>query len=244
MKTEISGEYNTWKTITSWIITLLTPIVLVLTAVRILLSPVFIEIEYRLPNFPEDPYGFTMEDRLYYANIARLYLLNDADISYLGDLRFPEGEQVPPPSCQYMLDCTRLYNQRELKHMVDVKNLVQVALDIWYASIILLLLLGIWVWYGRHQELYRNALVKGGWLTIFLIGAILLFVVVAFGVAFVLFHQIFFDSGTWSFLYSDTLIRLFPERFWSDIFIVVGVITAGMGLLLVFLIPRVRVKKN
>jgi hypothetical protein len=28
-----------------------------------------------------------------------------------------------------------------------------------------------------------------------------------------LFHQIFFSAGTWMFLYSDTLIRLFPERF-------------------------------
>jgi integral membrane protein (TIGR01906 family) len=242
MKTDIKVENTILKKFISWIIILFTPVMLLLTAVRILLSPIYIEIEYRLPNFPEDPYGFTREDRLYYANIARLYLLNDADISYLGDLRFPNDEQAPQASCQYMQDCTRLYNQRELKHMVDVKSVVKASLNVWYISILVLFILGIWSWYGKQWELYRQALVRGGWLTIFLIAAILLFVVVAFGIVFVLFHQIFFESGTWSFLYSDTLIRLFPERFWRDIFIMVGVLTAGMGSLLVVLLPRVRIK--
>jgi hypothetical protein len=86
----MNKEDSLWKKISGWIITLLTPIVLVLTSVRIVLSPLFIEIEYRLPNFPEDPFGFTTEDRLMYADIDRRYLLNNADISFLGDLRFPE----------------------------------------------------------------------------------------------------------------------------------------------------------
>lgn len=222
----------------SWIISLLTPVVLILAAVRILLSPVFIEIEYRLPNFPKDPYGFTQEDRLSYANIARMYLLNNEDISYLADLRFPGGEEAPPSSCQYMQDCTMLYNQRELKHMVDVKNVVKAALNVWYLSFLGLVIFGVFAWFGKQTRLYLQALVRGGWLTMILIGAILLFVVAAFGIIFVLFHQIFFESGTWMFLYSDTLIRLFPEQFWRDIFIAVGVLSAGMGLLLIVLVRR------
>jgi integral membrane protein (TIGR01906 family) len=235
---------NAWEKIISWIVSILTAVVLVLGAVRIVLSPLFIEIEYRMPNFPEDPYGFTKEDRLLLADIARRYLLNDAGIAFLGDLRFPEGEQVPALSCQFMQDCTKMYNDRELQHMIDVKKVVKSALNVWYGSMILLLFFAIWSWYGKRLDLFRKALVNGGWLTLILMGAILVSILVAFGVVFVLFHQIFFESGTWSFYYSDTLIRLFPERFWRDIFLVVGGLTAGMSLLLITLLPRVSVRQD
>ena len=95
----------------SWLVTILVPVALVLTAVRLLLTPVFVQFEYRTPKFPPDPYGFTQQDRLYWSQIALNYLLNDQGISYLGDLRFPDGNP--------------LYNQRELKHMADVKKVVQ-----------------------------------------------------------------------------------------------------------------------
>jgi hypothetical protein len=42
----------------SVIIMILVPVVLVLTAVRVVLSPWFLEFEYRTPNFPPDRYGF------------------------------------------------------------------------------------------------------------------------------------------------------------------------------------------
>jgi uncharacterized membrane protein len=45
-------------------------------------------------------------------------------------------------------------------------------------------------------------------------------------VLFVGFHQLFFDPNTWTFLFSDTLIRLFPERFWQVAF---GAVTLGTG---------------
>jgi integral membrane protein (TIGR01906 family) len=207
-------------------------VILVLIAVRLILSPLFIELEYRTPNFPADPYGFTFDDRITYSNIALEYLLNDSDISFLGDLQFPEGEQAPPISCQFMDDCTFLYNQRELKHMEDVKNVVRVALKVLYVSIVVLILFGVWAYWGDWVSSFRKGVSRGGWLTVILIGMVIGFVLIAFGVIFVLFHQIFFESGTWTFYFSDTLIRLFPERFWRDTFLFVGAITAGLGIAL------------
>src|SRR5512139_1351823 len=61
-----------------WLVTLLTPAVLVLTAVRFLMMPAFLTFEYNTPNFPADFYGFTQEDRLYWSNITLEYLLNNA----------------------------------------------------------------------------------------------------------------------------------------------------------------------
>jgi integral membrane protein (TIGR01906 family) len=216
----------------SWVVTLLMPVVLVMTTVRAMLTPVYVQIEYNTPGFPPDPYGFTKEDRLIWSQIARLYLLNDEDISYLRDLRFPKGQTAPPESCRFMDDCSRLYNDRELQHMVDVKNVVQAALRVWYASLGALALLGFWAWRGGWKVEFRLGVRRGGWLTVGLLAAIILFVVAAFGVIFVVFHNVFFDAGTWTFYFSDTLIRLFPERFWRDTFLVVGSIAGGAGLAL------------
>lgn len=213
-----------------WLVALLIPIILVLTAVRVLMIPVFLYIEYNTPGFPVDRYGFTKEDRLYWSQIAVEYLLNSEDISFLGDLRFPDGELTPLPSCQFMDDCSRFYNDRELKHMFDVKNVVQTALRVLYGSTIILVGLGVWAHLGGWFMTFKRGLRRGGWLTVGLVGAIILFVLIAFGFIFVLFHNIFFEAGTWTFLYSDTLIRLFPERFWRDTFIAVGVLAGGAGL--------------
>ena len=46
------------------------------------------------------------------------------------------------------------------------------------------------------------------------------------------FHALFFEGDSWLFLYSDTLIRLFPLRFWQDAFLSVAVIALGGGFAL------------
>ena len=222
---------NTIRSLIGWLVSLLVPVILVLGAVRALITPAYVMIEYNTPGFPPDPFGFTKEDRLYYSNNAIDYLLNDEDISFLGDLRFPTGTKVPPQSCQFMDDCTRVYNERELQHMVDVKNVVQAALRTWGFAILLLAVLGILTWRLGWWDSYRLALARGGKLTVMLLGGIIGFVLVAFGIIFVAFHEVFFDPGTWTFFYSDTLIRLFPERFWRDAFIAIGLLAGLPGAL-------------
>jgi len=206
--------------ILSWLVTILIPVVLILTSVRLLLLPAFLPLEYHTPGFPVDMYGFTLEDRLYWSRIAQEYLLNKEGISFLGDLRFQDGQLV--------------YNERELKHMVDVKQVVEKALLVWYASLAGLLLLGIWAWWKGWFGDFRLGLSRGGFLTAVLICAIILIVLLSFRIFFVAFHQVFFTEGSWIFNYSDTLIRLFPERFWRDIFIYVGVLSFMGGLALGF----------
>ena len=48
----------------SYLVSLLTPIALIGTALRILLSPIYFNVEYRMPYFPIDEYGMTQEERL------------------------------------------------------------------------------------------------------------------------------------------------------------------------------------
>src|SRR5512134_2727330 len=151
-------------TILASLVALLVPIVLIGLGLRLLLTPLFLQFEYNMPYFPPDEYGFTKEDRLRWAPYALDYLTNSEDISYLSSLKFDDG--VP------------LYNERELSHMDDVKLVTQGALRVWYASLALLALLGVWAWFGGWSEAYRLGLMRGGWLMIGLAVTIGLIVVV------------------------------------------------------------------
>lgn len=204
------------RNILSWLTTLLTPILLLGLGLRILLTPLFYNVEYRMPYFPPDPYGFTTQDRLHWASYAVNYLINNADISYLGDLTFPDGKP--------------LYNERELSHMHDVKGVTQGTLKTWYVAVVSLIGLGIWARYGKWWPAYLQGLRRGGWLMIGLTVVIGLFASIGFWRFFTLFHEIFFQGNSWLFEYSDTLIRLFPLQFWQDAFLWAGVIAIGGAL--------------
>ena len=41
----------------------------------------------------------------------------------------------------------------------------------------------------------------------------------------------FFEDGTWQFYYTDTLIRLYPEQFWFDASLTVGIMTTLTALI-------------
>jgi len=209
----------------SWFVTILIPMILIGLAIRVLLTPLFYQIEYNMPYFPPDEYGFTKADRLKWAPYAVNYLINNADISYLGDLKFDDGSP--------------LYNERELHHMLDVKNVTRGALRLWYISLALLLGLGLWAWFGGWWQYFLLGLQRGGWLMVGL--AVFIGAIVIVGIAinpnvfdefFVLFHSIFFEGNSWLFYFSDTLIRLFPIRFWEDAFLWAAVIALGGGLAL------------
>jgi integral membrane protein (TIGR01906 family) len=200
-----------------WLITIAIPVLLVLLSVRAMMTPLFLQLEYNRPGFPEDIYGFTREDRLYYAPFAVDYLLNDADIAYLGDLTFADG--------------TPLFTSSELRHMEDVKVVTRAAFFVLLLGGIATLGVGYGLWRSRRDAFWQ-ALFNGGALTIGLIVVIVLGAVVAWDFFFTTFHQLFFDDGTWIFLYSDTLIRLFPEQFWFDAALTIGGLTVGGTLLL------------
>jgi integral membrane protein (TIGR01906 family) len=65
-----------------------------------------------------------------------------------------------------------------------------------------------------------------------LISAVGALAIAAWRVWFVAFHQVFFAPGTWTFNTSDTLIRLFPEKFWFDAVLTISGLSLAGGLLL------------
>ncbi|MGA9533820.1 MAG: DUF1461 domain-containing protein [Anaerolineales bacterium] len=195
------------------------PLVIVLSSLRLALTPAYVWVSYHVPAFPDDSYGFTLDERLHWAGLSLDYLKNDAEIDYLGDLSFTDGSP--------------LFNSRELMHMHDVKRLTQAALGLWMAVVIVGGVAGLGLYWTNQRKVLGRALITGGRLTIGLMIALALALAVSFPFVFVGFHHLFFEGSSWLFFYSDTLIRLFPERFWQQVFgfLVLSSLLVSWGLI-------------
>ena len=207
------------------VVTLAVPLALIGAALRLILLPSYLQVEYAMPYFPPDEYGFTTDERLQWATRAWNYLVNTSDESYLADLTFPDGSPV--------------FNEREVVHMRDVQGVVGGALSAWYAALAVIAAVGLLWWRVGRLHDFRQSIRLGGWMTIglsALIGTIVAVGMVAdpnvFWEFFTIFHGLFFEGDSWLFAYSDTLIRLFPIRFWQDTFLCAALIVLGGGLAL------------
>ncbi|MBA4376489.1 MAG: TIGR01906 family membrane protein [Anaerolinea sp.] len=204
----------------SILINIAVPVFLIMTSIRILINPFYLDYEYNLPSFPADEFGFSTQDRLHWGKLSLEYLTNSAGPEFLGDLLFDDGQPI--------------YDERELSHMLDVKNLVQLMIKIWIPLTVFLLIAGVLAWRTGWLSQFWKAVSRGGWLTLGLIGLILAVVVLNFDALFTGFHLIFFTGDTWLFFSDDTLIRLFPEKLWSDAFIFTGVFTLAGAVICAF----------
>jgi integral membrane protein (TIGR01906 family) len=211
----------------SGFIRFLLPILLILSSVWIILQTanLWIPLEYRMPGFPNDSYGFTREDRVYWSRVDIAYLQNDEGIEYFDAYRLENGDPM--------------HNARELRHMEDVKNLIGITWRILGLGWVILILVGAIVRSRVGWEPVVEMITASARGTIWLMILLALGLVIAFGVLFVGFHRLFFEGDTWLFAYSDTFIRLYPERFWRDTFALVAIVTLLLSLILRWLPRRI-----
>ena len=193
------------------ILIILFPLLVLLLWVRIMLFPAFVIVEYQRPGFPPDEFGFTTQERIHWAEISASYLISSEGPDYFSRFTLPDGSP--------------LYNDREMKHMADVHDLVRKGMGLLEIIVALYLLGGAYLAWKDRVALLRTLATAG------VVGfGVLLTVLVVGGLgwnwAFVTFHEVFFSGGTWMFPYSDSLIRLFPETFWQD-----GFATGVIGML-------------
>jgi integral membrane protein (TIGR01906 family) len=193
------------------------PVTLTLIGARLLMTPAYLNFEYNRADFPLDFYGFSTADRLHYGPYALDYMVYNHDIRYLGDLKFDDGREF--------------YNSRELSHMVDVQKVAQAA----FLVLVALLVGELALFFGLRRNLQVwfaiwRGLIGGSLLTLLILVAAVVAVVVAWDTFFTGFHEVFFANGTWVFEYTDSLIRLYPVRFWQDAAINIGIF-AGVGAL-------------
>ncbi len=196
----------------SAVVVLALPAVLVLLNVRLLMNDWFIRLEYARPDFPPDLYGMSPEERLRLALTGLRSVTQPPGASILREVRFADGRPA--------------FNEREIRHMQDVYVLQGAAFRV--GLILALALLGAWacLWFSpATRPLAWRSLEWGGLLTLGLVLVILLGFLLRFDVAFTGFHRIFFEGETWIFPPTDTLIRLYPEKFWFDAVMWIGGLT-------------------
>jgi hypothetical protein len=209
------------------------PIVLTMAVVRLLTLPWYPAWLYDRPGFPEDPYGFSREERLRLASATIRFLNIPGETDILQTLALSGGSLA--------------YNDRELQHMDDVKvvyNGLTLAAAVMLAAGIAgggaLLRSDTASGGGKAagavasgQRTLWTALIRGATLTLVLLGALGVWMLLGFNRFFTAFHNVFFEPGTWVFYYTDTLIRLFPIQLWQT----AGLLIAGtVALLSVILI--------
>jgi integral membrane protein (TIGR01906 family) len=180
------------------------PVLLLAANLRLVTGHWFVRREYRKAGFPSDPFGLSTVDRIRLAEVCQDYLATNADLSLLADLQLPGGEPA--------------FNERELRHMAGVQA---VYLDLTIAGVVAALIwvagAATFVVSGRAQDVIPATLLNGSLFTLGLLAVVASFMVVSWGLFFTTFHRVFFEGNTWTFPPSDTLIRLFPNRFWVDI---------------------------
>ena len=129
-----------------------------------------------------------------------------------------------------------LFNDREVVHMKDVKSLVRLDYAaLAFTGIYCILYTGIALFWRRpryHREL-KVAGVGGGAFTLGFLGVIGVMAAANFDAFWTNFHLLSFANDFWQLdPTSDYLIMMFPEGFWSDAVIIVGVSAALLALLI------------
>lgn len=225
--------------IVRWYFALIVPFLLASAGARLLLSEQFLQIVYQRPGFPNDVYGFTLEDRLKYGPIAIDYLFNGEPIVYLAALRLP-GDKCWNTDTG-AADCA-LFSDRELRHMADVKQMTTML----FALAAALLAIGAALVLASRcvERLHSDTRVgirRGCLLTLFSLLCLGVLSAASWDSAFDFFHELFFAEGTWRFPFSDSLIRLYPEQLFAEAAFALAVFTfffAGLLLLLLAVSER------
>ncbi|MEZ4516300.1 MAG: TIGR01906 family membrane protein [Chloroflexota bacterium] len=201
-----------------WAVVIAMPFLLGLGVIRLVIAWDYPAFSYG--HIAPDLFGFTPEERLDLAQSTLDYmrrLESPEDVIYiLEDLRLPGTDQP-------------LYNESEIDHMLDVKNLTdKILIIVIITGFIVVIGLTALIANPKTRAIGWQTMMQAGLFTLLLIGLIALFIVVAWPIFFETFHELLFPPGTWTFYYTDSLIRLFPEQFWFEF----GMITVGTTLFL------------
>jgi integral membrane protein (TIGR01906 family) len=208
-------------TVLSLAIALLVPAILVVNGLRVIADDWFVRFEYGRSGFPADPYGLTKAERTELALVGLRAILPEYGDGprLLQEARLPTGE--------------RAFHARELRHMSDVRTLLGGAYR--YQLIALgaiaaaALLLGL---FRGTRTIVPRALGWGALLTLALAAVVAVLVLASYDTFFTPFHRLFFEGESWRFAEADSLRRLYPDAFWRDTAIALGLLAVAQALVL------------
>ena len=112
----------------------------------------------------------------------------------------------------------RLFNEREIGHLKDVKALFRLVYQLLLGTFVYCLVyLGMSLFLWKDRQRMAQGLLYGGGLTLVLMAALGVGTLVDFDRLFRQFHLISFANDLWMLNpATDYLIMLFPQGFWYD----------------------------
>ncbi len=183
-------------TLLSLVLALGVPIVLILTNVFIFMTPQWLDYQYSKPGLPKSV-RFSDQDRRHYATESIEYVRGSRTLEQFKALG--------------------VYDDREIKHMVDVRELVDKARVVWIVvGALIVVALGVLAARSTTRTLAARGMLSGAILTVGLFVVIGVFAAIGFNTFFTLFHRVFFEGDTWLFSYTDSLIQFYPLPFWFE----------------------------
>ncbi len=181
------------------LVVILSPLVFFGIPTRIAFNEWFIDWEYSKADFPKDRYGLPDDYRKYLAKLGLRAVLSDEGMEEFKRAKLPSGR--------------RAFNEREIKHMEDVKNFLSAFFPLVYGATFLSVLALL---YLRDLPLVGKALILASLFSLLLTTASAVFSLTNYKLAFELFHNYVFDPYSWRFKYTDTLLRIYPMKLWFD----------------------------
>jgi integral membrane protein (TIGR01906 family) len=219
-----TGRLFYWSIISSL------PIFVVLTALLITSKPWITSLIYNIPYFPDDPFGFSVLERTHYAKLISAYLSGNVDYNVLSELHFQINITAQNSSDLTSLGYKKLFGERELKHLIEVRTILSACFLGWYAILLILISGFIVSWRYAEVAIYFNAIERGSKISALILSIIILASIWFFMFIFDGLHELLFSNRSWIFPPTDTLIRLFPEEYWEYIFGMLTVLSLFISL--------------
>lgn len=145
----------------------------------------------------------------------------------------------------------KYFTEREVSHMQDVKVFLS-NLNVMFYMLLVLIIVGIFLMYQLFTKDVLDYMVSLRNAAIICLAACLIIALLSFinfTDAFISFHTLFFKPGTYAFPETSTLIMLFPEQFFSDMFAAIifrvcitSIIILGCTILFSYLMKKANVR--
>jgi integral membrane protein (TIGR01906 family) len=200
------------------------PAILLADGLRLVTGDWYVGAVYEHGGVPKDDLGLTAEKRTALALTGLHSIRPDAQdgLELLRQARLP--------------DRTPAFTAREIRHMSDVRTLLGRLYTLQIADAIVIAALAVGLAFRpTRRSLVPRALRLGALLTLGLAAVVGVLAVVYWPAFSTPFHLAFFGESSWRFDDTDTLRRLYPDRFWIDTAVVLGVLAVVQAAGLWFL---------
>jgi len=178
------------------------PAVLIGNALWLLVSPNFVGLLYGLLGIPAPIEGLS-------AASAR-----ELGMSGVGSVH-PGGEGVDLLRRARLEDRSTAFTEREIGHMADVRSVVGGFYAAWAIAVVSSAVSAFALGRCGRASSVTRALRRGAGLTLAATLLIAIAMALSFGAVFEAFHATFFAGDSWRFASGSTLLRLYPEEFWT-----------------------------